>query len=79
MPRESEGGKHGLGLSIVGAAVEGTWKPAYIVLQERDWPDVQNSAPFFLSQPRLAGWLRDQYHRLDAFVDGFQAWERNSR
>lgn len=53
--------------------------PAYIVLQERDWPDVQNSAPFFLSQPRLAGWLRDHYHRLDAFVDGFQAWERSGR
>jgi hypothetical protein len=52
-------------------------KPAFIVLQERDWPDVQNSAPFFLSQPALAGWLRDRYHRLDTFMEGFQAWERN--
>lgn len=52
-------------------------KPAFIVLQERDWPDTQNSAPFFMSQPRLADWLREHYHRLDGFIEGFQAWERN--
>ena len=52
-------------------------KPAYILLQERDWPDSQSSAPFFLSQPRLDGFLRDHYHRLDPFLEGFRAWERN--
>jgi hypothetical protein len=66
------------GVNGLGADLERR-KPAYIVLQERDWPDVQNSAPFFLSQPRLAAWLRDHYHRQDAFVEGFQAWERNGR
>ena len=28
-------------------------RPAYIVLQMHDWPDVGDSAPFFLSQPAL--------------------------
>jgi hypothetical protein len=54
--------------------------PAFVVLQQHDWaPDVQDSAPFFLSQPQLGGWLRDHYHRLDTFVDGYEAWERNGR
>ncbi len=53
-------------------------RPAYVILQQHDWsPDVQDSAPFFLSQPRLAGWLRDGYHEVHPFVDGFSAWERN--
>jgi hypothetical protein len=52
--------------------------PAYVILQQHDWsPDVQDSAPFFLSQPRLAGWLRANYHEVHPFVDGFTAWERN--
>lgn len=55
-------------------------RPAYVVLQEHDWaPDVQDSAPFFLSQPRLAGWLHANYHEVRPFVDGFLAWERNGR
>lgn len=54
-------------------------QPAYIVLQEHDWaPDVQDSAPFFLSQPALGGWLRAEYHEVPA-IAGFQAWERNGR
>jgi hypothetical protein len=53
--------------------------PAYVVLQERDWPDSQSSAPFFHAQPSLDGWLRANYHRVDGFVDGFEAWERNGR
>jgi hypothetical protein len=54
-------------------------KPAMVVLQMRDWaPDVQDSGPFFLSQPRLADWLRAEYHQIPA-IDGFQAWERNGR
>lgn len=55
-------------------------RPAYVVLQQHDWaPDVEDSAPFFLSQPRLAGWLRANYHEVRPFVDGFLAWERNGR
>ena len=54
--------------------------PAYVILQQHDWaPDVQDSAPFFLSQPRLADWLRAGYHEVHPFVDGFSAWERNGR
>jgi hypothetical protein len=54
-------------------------RPAYLVLQRHDWaPDVQDSAPFFLSQPALAGWLRAGYHEVP-IIDGFDAWERNGR
>ena len=54
-------------------------RPAYIVLQQHDWsPDVQDSGPFFMSQPPLAGWLRAGYHQVP-FIDGFAAWERNAR
>jgi hypothetical protein len=55
-------------------------RPAYVILQQHDWsPDVQDSAPFFLSQPSLAGWLRAHYHELHPFMDGFSAWERDGR
>jgi hypothetical protein len=54
--------------------------PAYVILQQHDWsPDVEDSAPFFLSQPRLSDWLRANYHEVRPFVDGFLAWERNGR
>jgi hypothetical protein len=34
-------------------------RPAFVVLQKHDWsPDVQDSAPFFLADPRLSAWLR---------------------
>jgi hypothetical protein len=56
------------------------WPPAYVILQQHDWsPDVQDSAPFFLSQPALAGWLRAGYHEVHPFIEGFSAWERNGR
>jgi hypothetical protein len=52
-------------------------RPAYVVLQRRDWaPDVQDSAPFFMSQPVLADWLRASYHQVP-FLDGFDTWARN--
>jgi len=55
-------------------------RPAYVILQEHDWsPDVQDSAPFFLSQPALSDWLHANYHEVRPFVDGFSAWERNGR
>lgn len=54
-------------------------RPAYVVLQRHDWsPDVQDSAPFFMSQPALAAWLRAGYHEVP-IIDGFDAWERNAR
>ncbi len=54
-------------------------QPAYVVLQLHDWwPDVQDSAPFFLSRPPLADWLRASYHQIPV-VDGFDGWERNGR
>jgi hypothetical protein len=54
--------------------------PAFVVLQQHDWsPDVQDSGPFFLSQPPLADWLRAGYHPVEPFIEGFQAWERNGR
>jgi len=52
-------------------------QPAYVVLQQHDWsPDVSDSAPFFLSQPGLAAWLRAGYHQV-ASIEGFDAWRRN--
>lgn len=54
-------------------------RPAYVILQQRDWaPDVQDSGPFFLSRPRLAAWLHASYHEVPT-VEGFQAWERDGR
>jgi hypothetical protein len=54
-------------------------RPAYVVLQQHDWsPDVQDSAPFFLAQPSLAGWLRASYHQVPS-IEGFDAWQRNGR
>jgi hypothetical protein len=52
-------------------------RPAYVVLQRHDWaPDVQDSGPFFMSQPMLADWLRAGYHQVP-LIDGFDTWERN--
>ncbi len=52
-------------------------RPAYIALQLHDWaPDVEDSAPFFLSRPELAEFLRAGYHRVPA-VEGFDVWERS--
>lgn len=54
-------------------------RPAFVILQMRDWaPDVQDSGPFFLAQPRLAGWLQANYQELPSVVDGFQVWERRT-
>jgi hypothetical protein len=54
-------------------------QPAYVVLQKHDWqPDVQDSAPFFLSQAPLADWLHAGYHAI-SIIEGFDAWERNGR
>jgi hypothetical protein len=53
-------------------------RPAVVVLQDHDWsPDVQDSGPFFMSQPQLSSWLRANYHEIPT-IDGFHAWERNA-
>jgi hypothetical protein len=68
----------GYGVAGLAADLERT-RPAYVILQLRDWaPDVQDSGPFFLSRPELGGWLRAGYHEIPA-VEGFQTWERNGR
>ena len=53
--------------------------PAYVVLQMRDWIDVPYSAGFFVAQPRLVDWLRNEYHQVPDAVEGFLTWERNIR
>src|SRR5262245_1301456 len=54
-------------------------KPAYVVLQKHDWsPDVEDSAPFFLSQPALSTWLHAAYREVPS-VEGFETWERQDR
>lgn len=51
-------------------------QPAIVALQVRDWwPDVQNSAEFFLSTPLLAEWLSTHYERT-AGPAGFDIWVR---
>ena len=68
----------GYGVAGLAADLERT-RPAYVILQLRDWaPDVQDSGPFFLSRPELGGWLGAFYHEIPA-IEGFQAWERNGR
>jgi hypothetical protein len=48
--------------------------PAIVALQERDWfPDVDNSAHFFMNTPSLAGWLQNGYERVDG-PEGFEIW-----
>ena len=71
-------GHAGYGVAGLAADLART-RPAYVILQLRDWaPDVQDSGPFFLSRPELGDWLRDGYHEIPA-IEGFQAWERNGR
>ena len=68
------------GYGVAGLATDlARAQPALVVLQMRDWaPDVQDSGPFFLAQPKLAVWLHAEYHQIPT-IDGFQAWERNGR
>jgi hypothetical protein len=48
--------------------------PAIVALQLRDWyPDVDDSAHFFMTTPPLAEWLRDSYELVPA-TEGFDVW-----
>ena len=54
-------------------------RPAIVALQERDWfPDVDNSAHFFMNTPSLAGWLQSGYDRVDG-PEGFEVWMQRGR
>jgi hypothetical protein len=52
--------------------------PAIVALQQRDWyPDVDDSAHFFMTTAPLAGWLQASYDHVSA-VEGFDVWIRHS-
>ena len=52
--------------------------PAIVALQQRDWyPDVDDSAHFFMSTPSLAGWLLDEYQKARG-PEGFDVWIRKA-
>jgi len=53
--------------------------PAIVALQQRDWyPDVDDSAHFFMTTPALATWLRDSYEPVKG-PEGFDVWSRRVR
>jgi hypothetical protein len=72
-------GKPGYGVDGLLADLQAD-TPAIVALQERDWyPDVDDSAHFFMTTPALAGWLQASYDRVPA-VEGFDVWiRRNGR
>jgi hypothetical protein len=50
--------------------------PAIVALQQRDWyPDVDDSAHFFMATPALASWLRAYYSPATG-PEGFDLWMR---
>ena len=50
--------------------------PALVALQVRDWwPDVENSAAFFMATPPLAEWLTQAYEQVEGPA-GFSIWMR---
>ena len=52
--------------------------PAIVALQQRDWyPDVDDSAHFFMTTPILANWLRDGYHQSPG-PEGFDIWMKRA-
>lgn len=51
-------------------------RPAIVALQQRDWyPDVDDSAHFFMATPALAAWLRDSYQQVQG-PEGFDVWSK---
>src|SRR3954466_5507914 len=52
--------------------------PAIVALQQRDWyPDVDDSAHFFMTTPSLANWLRDSYQPASG-PDGYDIWMKRA-
>jgi hypothetical protein len=55
-----------------------THRPVIVALQQRDWyPDVDDSAHFFMATPALAGWLRGSYTTIPG-PEGFDVWIRRA-
>jgi hypothetical protein len=53
-------------------------RPVIVALQQRDWyPDVDDSAHFFMATPPLASWLRASYTPV-AGPEGFDLWIRRT-
>jgi hypothetical protein len=70
-------GKPGYGVSGLVHDLR-TNQPAIVALQQRDWyPDVDDSAHFFMATPALAEWLRASYDRVPA-IEGFDVWMRRT-
>jgi hypothetical protein len=56
----------------------GASRPVIVALQQRDWyPDVDDSAHFFMATPPLASWLRASYTPV-AGPEGFDLWIRRT-
>jgi len=52
--------------------------PAIVALQQRDWyPDVDDSAHFFMTTPSLADWLRESYQPSTG-PEGFNIWMKKA-
>ncbi len=52
--------------------------PTIVALQQRDWyPDVDDSAHFFMSTPSLSNWLRLSYQPV-AGPEGFDIWMKKA-
>ena len=52
--------------------------PSIVALQQRDWyPDVDDSAHFFMTTPPLAAWLRDSYELVQG-PEGFDVWMKRA-
>jgi hypothetical protein len=52
--------------------------PAIVALQQRDWyPDVDDSAHFFMTTPSLANWLRESYQPAIG-PDGYDIWMKRA-
>lgn len=52
--------------------------PLMVALQQRDWyPDVDDSAHFFMSTPSLAGWLRTSYEPING-PEGYDIWMKRA-
>jgi hypothetical protein len=70
-------GKPGYGVSGLLENLRNS-SPAIVALQQRDWyPDVDDSAHFFMTTPALADWLRASYDRVTA-TEGFDVWIRRA-
>jgi hypothetical protein len=52
--------------------------PSIVALQQRDWyPDVDDSAHFFMTTPPLAAWLRGSYELVPG-PEGFDVWMKRA-